>query len=316
VETGQPLAARRQTYTDVFGRAVARLAETRPNLVAVTAAMPDGVGLTEFRKNFPGRMFDVGIAEAHAVTFAAGLAKNGLRPVVAIYSTFLQRAYDQILHDVCIQNLPVVLAIDRAGVVGPDGETHQGLYDLSFLSHLPNLTLLAPMNGQALEDMLAFALDQAGPVAIRYPKAPASDLYGNRAHPLDGRAALLEPGKDLALVSVGAMMEEAHGVWRGLREAGLRPALYDARFIKPIHPSLPQALAEYVKVYVLEENAARGGFFSALVSDAAQMSLNPGAYRSFAFPDRFIEQGTRREVLARYGLDAAGMLGRILGEGK
>jgi 1-deoxy-D-xylulose-5-phosphate synthase len=304
VDTGKPAEAKtRDTYTDVFGQAMLEQAAANPKVVAVTAAMPDGTGLCPFKRRYPARFFDVGIAESHAVTFAAGLAKGGLRPVVAVYSSFLQRAYDQILHDVCIQRLPVVLAIDHAGVVGSDGETHQGLYDVAYLSHKPHLTVMAPKNKFELCSMLDFALRHDGPVAIRYPKGEASAIAGEYNSPITyGRAETIRQGTAAALVSVGAMMETALSAAALLSAGGLDVSVYNARFIKPLDMSLIERLRKYPYVFTLADCARIGGFGPRL-AEACTGPTKPLFY-DFAFPDVFVEQGTREELLKRYRLDA------------
>ncbi|MDR1530889.1 MAG: 1-deoxy-D-xylulose-5-phosphate synthase [Clostridiales bacterium] len=314
VETGKPIDVKLwDTYTDVFGKELVKIASADPRVTAVTAAMPSGVGFDEFRKVFPSRLFDVGIAEAHAVTFAAGMAKSGLVPVVAVYSTFLQRAYDQILHDVCLQNLHVIFAIDRAGVVGADGETHQGLFDLAFLSHMPNMTIMAPMNKKELEMMLRFALSHGGPVAIRYPKAAASRLWkGLRAPIIYGRSQLVAQGEtDAAIVSVGAMMEEAYETWKMLKAERKNPALYNARFVKPVDESMLRELSGFKHVFFMEDGAASGGYFSNALAKASELGINTAGFHGFAFPDKFIEHGERHEIFAAYGMDAGGLFKKI-----
>ncbi|MCL2203056.1 MAG: 1-deoxy-D-xylulose-5-phosphate synthase [Defluviitaleaceae bacterium] len=303
IQTGRPTnGAKKPSYTDVFTKHLCNAAVENDKIVAITAAMPDGTGLATFGRVFPHRFFDVGIAEAHAVTFAAGLAMNGLRPVVAVYSSFLQRAYDQILHDVAIQNLPVVFAIDRAGIVGEDGETHQGLYDLAFLSHIPNMTVLAPADAGELELMLDFALGHDGPVAIRYPRGEAVMPRGEPPPIKYGRSQTVMKGKGIALVSVGTMMTTALAVRDKLKEAGHSPSLYNARFIKPIDEKLVEALTNYGHVFVLQDAAARGGY--------GEMLRLPHAH-DFAFPDKFIEAGTQEELFARYKLDAKNITEKI-----
>jgi 1-deoxy-D-xylulose-5-phosphate synthase len=326
VETGQPEeCAQTETYTDVFGKTLVRLAKNNPDIVAITAAMPDGTGLCPFKKRYPERFFDVGIAESHAVTFAAGLAKAGMRPVAAVYSSFLQRAYDQILHDVCLQNLPVVFAVDRAGVVGPDGETHQGLFDLSYLSHMPNMTVMAPKNKNELVAMLAFAFKHNGPVAVRYPRSAVSNALPEHNAPIIwGRAETVfsvdttPPEKanppeikpttaisvSVALVSVGSMMDTALLAAEELRRYGINVGLYNARFIKPLDMGLVAALSGYDYVYSLEENVRSGGY-GARLSEALPRTV---PFRAFAFPDTFVEQGTRDELFKRYKLDAESII--------
>ena len=211
----------KDTYTDVFGKVMYKLGEQEERLVAITAAMKDGTGLTGFQKKYPERFFDVGIAEEHAVTFAAGLAAAGMKPVFAVYSAFLQRGYDQIVHDVCMQKLPVIFAIDRAGLVGSDGETHQGAYDMAYLNHIPNMTILSPKNKWELADMLRFAVQHDGPIALRYPRGTAYDGLQEFRSPIEyGKSEMIYEESDIAILSVGHMMEESYKVWKKLKEKG------------------------------------------------------------------------------------------------
>ena len=236
IETGVPLHKQSKAhYTDVFSTVMKKMGEREPKLVAITAAMADGTGLKRFHNLYPERFFDVGIAEEHAVTFAAGMAKSGLKPVFAVYSSFLQRAYDQILHDVCLQNLPVVFAIDRAGLVGKDGATHQGIFDLSYLSTIPNLTIMAPKNKWELSDMLKFAIAADTPMAIRYPRGDACDLWKEKRAPIEkGKAEVLCEGTDVALFAIGSMVETAWKVMEKLQERGISATVVNARFAAPL----------------------------------------------------------------------------------
>ncbi|MCL2462416.1 MAG: 1-deoxy-D-xylulose-5-phosphate synthase [Defluviitaleaceae bacterium] len=311
VETGEPITTKVWgTYSDVFGRTLTRIAARNPKVAAVTAAMPSGVGLTEFAEKFPERMFDVGIAEGHAVTFAAGMAKAGMTPVVSIYSSFLQRAYDNILHDVCIQNLHVVFCVDRAGVVGEDGATHQGLYDIAYLSHIPNMTYMAPKNKREFIEMLDFAINRhAGPIAIRYPKGAASVVLKNTCAAIEhGRAEVIEKGEKLAFVAVGNMMDAAYEACRELRREGLSPGLINARFIKPVDKSMVRSLAGYDMVFALEDHTEGGGFGSILLAAMHAEGVAPVYFHSFSFPDEFIGQGRQADLHAEYGLDRDGIL--------
>jgi len=314
VHTGKLLTGEAEpSYTDVFSKFICRLAAIDEKIAAVSAAMSDGTGLTRFKERFPARFFDVGIAEGHAVTFAAGLAQGGLRPVVCIYSSFLQRAYDQILHDVAIQGLPVVFAIDHGGAVAGDGETHQGIFDLAYLSHIPGLTVLAPSCAKELTNMLDFAFTQTGPVAIRYPKAvaPKRDSF-----PLIyGRAEKLpdingEAESRIAIVSVGAMLETAMEVVQKLNNNGHKPALFNARFIKPLDMDLAVRLADFDYVFTIEDGVRIGGYGSRLLAELLQTSKPPRFY-SFAFPDSFPGIGTRAELFKKYKLDADSIAKKI-----
>ena len=302
VETGLPLKKRtKANYTDVFASAICKLGKASQTLVTVTAAMADGTGLKQFRERFSERCFDVGIAEEHAVTFAAGLAAAGLKPVVAIYSSFLQRAYDQILHDVCIQDLPVVFAVDRAGLVGSDGETHQGIFDLSFLSSIPNMTVMAPKNKWELSDMLKFAAEFPSPIAIRYPRGEAYDgLRDFRAPIAYGKSEVLKEGGEIVLYALGSMVKTAEAVCSRLTEQGCSAALVNARFAKPLDTALLKTLAKGCRVFVtLEENVRSGGFGEHVTEFLCDEGASCRIVR-IAIPDDYVEHGNvdilRREL--------------------
>ena len=293
IETGIPKKQKElATYTDVFATVVNKLAEKDDRIVAITAAMPDGTGLKRFSIKYPDRFFDVGIAEEHAVTFAAGLAAGGLKPIVAIYSSFLQRAYDQIIHDVCIQNLPVVFAIDRAGLVGSDGETHQGIFDLSYLSGIPNMHIMAPKNKWELSDMLKFAVDFDGPIAVRYPRGVACDSMKEQRAPIEyGRAELLKKGKDIALLAVGSMVQTALFVDELLQREGIDATIVNARFVKPIDTDMVDTLLkDHRMIVTMEENVLCGGFGEHVLSYVQQ--TYPGIrVLPVALPDSYVEHG-------------------------
>jgi 1-deoxy-D-xylulose-5-phosphate synthase len=299
------------TYTEVFGDTLVRLAKEDKRIVAITAAMPDGTGLVDFRKQFPDRFYDVGICEQHAVTFAAGLALEGMRPVAAIYSTFLQRAYDQILHDVCMQKVPVVLALDRGGVVGEDGETHQGLFDLSYLRHLPNLVLMAPKDENELRDMLYTAVDHPGPVALRYPRGRGVGVAFSSTLskiPL-GKAELLREGEDLLILAVGASVYPALKAAGDLEKRGFHATVVNARFIKPLDENLILTLAaSHGRVLTVEENVVAGGFGSAVLELLADQGLFGVAVKRLGIPDTFVEHGSQEILRQKFGLDAEGIL--------
>ena len=312
--------AKSPTYTDIFGESMVKLAaNSSAKIVAITASMCDGTGLRAFQEKFPKQIYDVGIAEGHAVTFAAGMAKAGVVPVVAIYSSFLQRAYDQILHDVCMQNLHVVFAVDRAGLVGPDGETHQGIFDLSFLSHMPNMAVLAPRNGAELADMLHYAvLQHKGPIALRYPKGEVSTLLEGEAPPIElGKSELIyaaQPGskiKNAAIVSVGTMMDEAYPAMERLHKLGYDVELYNARFVKPLDTNLATHLRSYRHVFILEDNVRAGGYGSLMLAEFSLSAPRVPAVHLMAFPDGFVEQGKREELFRRYALDKEGVCKQI-----
>ena len=291
------------TYSNIFGNKLVSLAEADRSIIAVTASMSKGTGLSLFSEKFPDRLFDVGIAEAHAVTFCAGLAMGGLKPVFAVYSSFLQRAYDQILHDVCLQNLPVVFAVDRAGIVGADGDTHQGIFDLSFLSQMPNMTVLAPKDGRELEEMLDYALNLGSPVAIRYPK---------KANIEQNCVSNVTSGGEIAVISVGVMFDTACDVCESLMKKGYKTTVFNAKFVKPIEETLISELADYKYIFTIEDNIEIGGFGQNLFAILNRhIDLSEKVMRCFAFPDKFIEHGTRGELLAKYELDSDGILKRI-----
>ncbi|MFZ2088280.1 MAG: 1-deoxy-D-xylulose-5-phosphate synthase [Desulfobaccales bacterium] len=298
------------SYTQVFGDTLARLAQENKNIAAITAAMPDGTGLVEFRSKFPDRFFDVGICEQHAVTFAAGMALEGLRPVVAIYSTFLQRAYDQVLHDVCLQNLPVVLAVDRGGIVGDDGETHQGLFDLSFLRSLPNLVLMAPKDEDELRHMLYTALEHHGPVVVRYPRGQGVgvDFAPTLRRIPIGKAEVVREGEDLLILALGASVYPALEAAEELEESGFQATVVNARFVKPLDEQLILTLAaRRGRVLTVEENMGQGGFGSAVLELLSDRGLLVPVKR-LAIPDTFVEHGSPAILREKYGLDAQGIL--------
>jgi len=306
LETGEPIEPPAgDTYTEIFGAAMCRITERDPQVVAISAAMCEGTGLAEFRSRFPDRCFDVGMAEEHAVTLAAGMACEGLRPVVALYSTFLQRAYDQVLHDVCLQNLPVVLALDRAGLVGEDGPTHHGTFDLSFLRMMPNLTVMAPATAAELEAMLDAALAASGPCAIRYPKGRAPQLdAGDPADIARGKAAVLRDGAEVALIAVGSMVGVALGAADLLARQEIQATVVNARFIKPLDAATLLEVGRRVpQVVTLEENMIAGGFGSAVQELYSAEGVHTPVH-ILGLPDAFVGQGPRAVLLARLGLTA------------
>ncbi|MBI5849168.1 MAG: 1-deoxy-D-xylulose-5-phosphate synthase [Nitrospirae bacterium] len=308
VETGSPLSTGSVTYSAAFGAALTELAEADSRVIAISAAMKEGTGLDCFAERFPDRFYDVGIAEQHAVTFAAGLAAGGLRPVVAVYSTFLQRAYDQIIHDVCLQDLPVVFAIDRAGLVGEDGPTHHGIFDISFLRHIPNLTCLAPRNTEELRLMLAWAMNHAGPVAIRYPRGRAPQS-GIPASPIfRGCAELLREGNDMMIMAIGNPSIAALKAAARLEEAGIQAAVVNARFIKPLDRDILLSMASRIpRIITVEENALQGGFGSAVMECLNEAKMSHIAIKRIGIPDSFIEQGSMSSLRAACGIDEEGI---------
>jgi 1-deoxy-D-xylulose-5-phosphate synthase len=313
IDTGEPLSASsRNSYTAIFGETAVKLAEQNDKVVAITAAMCSGTGLDNFAASFsePKRYFDVGMAEETAVTFAAGLASQGLRPIVAIYSTFLQRAYDQILHDVCLQNLPVTFAIDRAGLVGEDGPTHHGAFDLSYLRHIPCLTIMAPADLTELAAMLVTATSLPGPAAIRYPREVGQNPPAMLPEPLEvGKGRLLREGRDVALIAVGSMVARAQAAAELLATEGIEAAVFDARFVAPLDRTAILALAQNCRhVVTIEENVLAGGFGSAVLELLTDAGLGALPILRIGIPDTFIEHGARETLLQRLSLDAAGIM--------
>lgn len=313
VETGLPKSNGNPSYTDIFSTVMRKFGDREPDVVAVSAAMVPGTGLKRFGNMFPERLFDVGIAEEHAVTFAAGLALGGLRPVVAIYSSFLQRAVDQILHDVCMQNLPVVFAVDRAGLVGNDGETHHGCFDLSYLSMMPNMTVMAPKNKWELSDMLKFAIRQKSPVAIRYPRGEAYTGLEDYRAPIEmGKAEILEKGKEIAILAVGNMVRTAVQVTENLRNCGYEPTLVNMRFVKPLDMDLLEILREdHSLIVTMEENVKSGGFGEQVMTYYGSRLHSP-AVRIVAIEDQFVPHGSVEDLMHQQQMDSASVTERIL----
>lgn len=313
VKTGLPVGKSNPTYTDVFSTVMRKMGDRRKDVAAVTAAMMTGVGLKRFSNMFPDRCFDVGIAEEHAVTFAAALSLGGITPVVAIYSSFLQRAYDQIMHDVCMQNLHVVFAIDRAGLVGYDGETHHGIFDLSYLGSMPNMTILAPKNLWELSDMIKFAVDYDGPIAVRYPRGETyTGLKEFRAPICLGKSEVIHEGSRVALLAVGSMVKMAEEVQKQLKERmDMDAALVNARFVKPIDEELLRSFADtYELVVTLEENVKDGGFGERVLAFAEEEDL-PFGVEIIALPDRFIPHGSVSYQMKQVGFTPEDICGRI-----
>jgi 1-deoxy-D-xylulose-5-phosphate synthase len=318
IETGIPLKKKSKAhYMDVFSTVMRKMGEREPKLVAITAAMEVGTGLKRFHNLFPDRFFDVGIAEEHAVTFAAGLAKAGMKPVFAVYSSFLQRAYDQLLHDVCAQKLPVVFAVDRAGLVGKDGATHQGIYDLSYLSTIPGLVVMAPKNKWELSDMLKYAIDADEPVAIRYPRGEAVDLWKEQRAPIErGKAEILAQGSRVALFAIGSMVEIAWQVRAKLAEYGIDATVVNARFAMPFDRECIRALAEdHTLLVTMEENVASGGFGEHIAAMCGEEQL-PVQVLRIAIPDQFVEHGSVDELRRVLGIDADSVTERVIKEMK
>ena len=316
IETGKPLGQKLYpSYTDVFSREICKIAETNEKLVAVTAAMPDGTGLKRFSRLYPQRFFDVGIAEEHAVTSAAGMAAAGLKPVVVVYSSFLQRAYDQIVHDVCIQNLPVVFCVDRAGLVGSDGETHQGIFDLTYLSSIPNMSVIAPKNLWELREMLQFAVDYEGPMAIRYPRGQAYRGLKEFLAPVEyKKSEILYDEDSIALLAVGSMVSTAEHIRTKLKEEGHSCTLVNGRFIKPVDTDVVDYLARNHRCIVtLEENVLRGGY-GERITDYVQKHYPAIRVVNIALPDAYVEHGNVSKLRSDLGIDSDSILIKLKNE--
>ncbi|MBU1002842.1 MAG: 1-deoxy-D-xylulose-5-phosphate synthase [Proteobacteria bacterium] len=305
------------SYTDVFGETLTRLAEEDERIVAITAAMPEGTGLIKFAERFPDRFVDVGICEQHAVTYAAGMATQGFKPVVAIYSTFMQRSYDQIVHDVCLQNLPVTLCLDRGGLVGEDGPTHHGAFDLSFLRHIPNLVCMAPKDEAELAAMLATAMAHDGPVALRYPRGVGvGAIPAERLEPLPlGQGELLRDGQDAVIIALGSRVHPSLVAAQEIEaETGKKVAVFNARFVRPLPAEqIAQLVARFKVVITVEENALAGGFGSAVLEMLADRGICGVAVRRLGLPDAFVEHGKQKELRASLGLDKNGIKASVLG---
>ena len=317
IETGLPKNPRiKANYTDIFSTVMRKLGDRDDKVVAITAAMTDGTGLKRFHNMFPERFFDVGIAEQHAVTFAAGLAAAGLKPVFAVYSSFLQRAYDQILHDVCIQNLPVVFAIDRAGLVGSDGETHQGIFDLSYLSSIPNMTVMAPKNKWELSDMIKFAVNFNGPIAVRYPRGEAYDELKEYRMPVCyGKSEWIFHESGIVLFALGSMVKTAVEVRRQLKEQGYSCSLINARFAKPLDTEmLLEVMPDHKLIVTMEENVINGGFGEHITEFYNQSETDEIHILNIAIPDEYVEHGNLEILRKEVGLDPDTIVKRTIAE--
>jgi 1-deoxy-D-xylulose-5-phosphate synthase len=299
------------TYTQVFGETILQMAKEDEKIVAVTAAMPEGTGLVKFAEAYPDRFFDVGIAEQHAVTFAAGLASEGFKPVVAIYSTFLQRAYDQILHDVCLEALPVVFAVDRGGIVGEDGATHNGVFDLSYLRSLPNMVLMSPKDENELVRMLTTSLAHKGPVAVRYPRGHVEGIKTEKRNlPLSiGKGEVLQRGNDVLILAIGRSVNDALIAHATLAEQGISATVVNCRFVKPLDVDLIGALArEIPRIITVEENVRQGGFGSAVLEGLSDQGITGFRLECIGIPDIFVEHGPQKVLRSKYGIDASSIV--------
>lgn len=314
IETGKSLKEKIDDYSSVFGKKLVELAKENDNIVAITASMKDGTGLTEFAEKFPNRFFDVGIAEQHALGVAAGLASQGMIPVIPIYSSFYQRAYDQVIHDICIQKLPVVMCVDRAGIVGNDGETHQGIYDLSFFNIVPNLTIMAPKDFKELEQMLEFAINLKSPVVIRYPKGSEGKNKIELDNKIElGQAELLQEGNDLTIIAIGKMVDRAIEVSRILSEKNINVELINARFLKPLDSKLIlNSIMKTKKVITIEDNIITGALGSTVEELIVQNNLQNITLKKMGYPDKFIQHGNVEELEKLYKLDTDNIVEEIL----
>lgn len=315
-DTGKAKKEKKTDYSKVFGEKLSEIAKNNESVVAVTAAMKDGTGLAKFAKEYPERFFDVGIAEQHAIGFAAGLAKEGMTPVVPIYSSFYQRAYDQVIHDVCIQKLPVVMCVDRAGIVGADGETHQGIYDLSFFKIIPNLTIMAPKDFRELEQMLGYAIKLQSPVVIRYPRGgEGKKTFENHNEILTGKAELIQEGKDVTIIAIGKMVSRAYEVSDKLKEKGIEAEVINARFLAPIDEELfVKSISKTKNVITIEDNVITGGLGSSVKELILENKLSVDKLNIVAYPTKFIEHGEVSELEKIYGLDVDSIVDKYIEE--
>ena len=313
IETGKPLKEKKEDYSNTFGKKIVELAKENKNIVAITASMKDGTGLTEFAKEFPERFFDVGIAEQHALGVAAGLASQGLIPIIPIYSSFYQRAYDQVIHDLCIQKLPVIMCVDRAGIVGNDGETHQGIYDLSFFNIVPNLTIMAPKDFKELENMLEFAINLKAPVVIRYPKgSEGKNKVETETEIQLGKAEKINDGQDLTIVAIGKMVDRAIEISKILKEQNINVDLINARFLKPLdEETILNSIIKTKKVITIEDNIIKGGLGSSIEEVIIKNNIKDIKFKKFGYPDKFIQHGNIEELEKIYKLDTNSIIEEI-----
>ena len=313
IETGKTLKEKQTDYSKIFGNKLIQLAEKNNKIVAITASMKDGTGLTEFQKKFPNRFFDVGIAEQHAIGFSAGLASNGMIPVVPIYSSFYQRAYDQVIHDVCIQNLPVIMCVDRAGIVGTDGETHQGILDLSFFNIIPNLTIMAPKNFKELEDMLEFATKLNKPVVIRYPRGgEGKNVFKENTKIEYGKSEILQEGNDISILAIGKMVDRAIDVCNKLKEDNINAEVINIRFLKPLDKeTIINSVKKTKNCITIEDNILLGGLASnvkeLLIDNKIDVNI-----KTFGYPNKFIKHGSVEDIEKKYGLDTESIYNYVI----
>ncbi len=313
IETGKTLKEKQTDYSKIFGNKLIKLAEKNNKIVAITASMKDGTGLTEFQKKFPNRFFDVGIAEQHAIGFSAGLASNGMIPVVPIYSSFYQRAYDQVIHDVCIQNLPVIMCVDRAGIVGADGETHQGILDLSFFNIIPNLTIMAPKNFKELEDMLEFATKLNKPVVIRYPRGgEGKNVFKENTKIEYGKAEILQEGNDISILAIGKMVDRAIDLCNKLKEDNINAEVINIRFLKPLDKeTIINSVKKTKNCITIEDNILLGGLASNVKELLLDNKLDVNI-KTFGYPNKFIKHGSVENIEKKYGLDTESIYNYVI----
>lgn len=305
-ETGKPKKEKQKDYSSVFGDALVKLAKENEKIVAITAAMADGTGLKEFKSKYPERFFDVGIAEQHALCMAAGMAKEGFMPVVPIYSSFYQRAYDQVIHDICLQNLPVVMCVDRAGIVGQDGETHQGIFDLSFFSIIPNITIMAPKDFKELEQMLKYGVELKAPVVIRYPRGGESKeiKFDKHEEIKQGKAEILKQGNDVTIIAIGKMVERAEKVANSLEKQGKSVEVINARFLKPLDKNtIINSINKTKRIITIEDNVLTGGLASHIEDLIIENKLEITNFQKYGWKDEFIKHGKVEELEKLYNLD-------------
>ena len=305
IETGKSKKAKKDDYSKIFGEKLIELAKRNPNIVAITAAMKDGTGLSKFAKEFPNRFFDVGIAEQHAIGLAGGLASLGMTPVVPIYSSFYQRAYDQVIHDICIQNLGVVMCADRAGIVGNDGETHQGILDLSFFNIIPNLNIMAPKDFGELEDMLEFAVNLRKPVVIRYPRGGEGLTKFDKHEKIElGKSEIIKQGKDVTIIAIGKMVNRTYEVQEKLKKDNIDVEIINARFLKPLdEKAIIKSIEKTKKVITIEDNILKGGLASSIKELIIENEINETKIKCFGYPNTFVKHGSTEEIEKLYGLD-------------
>jgi 1-deoxy-D-xylulose-5-phosphate synthase len=305
IENGKTKNEKKDDYSKIFGKKLVDLAEKNNKIVAITAAMKDGTGLSNFARQFPSRFFDTGIAEQHAICMAAGMAINGLIPVVPIYSSFYQRAYDQVIHDICIQNLGVVMCVDRAGIVGNDGETHQGILDLSFFNIVPNLNIMAPKDFKELEDMLEFAIELRKPIVIRYPRGGEADIKFNKHEKIElGKSEILQEGTDVTIIAIGKMVSRAYEVSNELKKENINAEVINVRFLKPLdEKTIVESIKKNKKIVTIEDNILQGGLATSLNELIVRNNIKNVKIKNFGYPNIFVKHGSVKEIEKKYGLD-------------